>query len=346
MKASTMTLPALSSDTPTSGSVWPLPIEPARVPQALGGSQSISVLILTKNEERDLPACLAAVSWSDDIHVYDSLSTDHTVEIAKAHGAQITPRRFDNWSAHQNWGLGHVPFRHPWVLYVDADERVTPALHEGLLAAVADPGDRVAFRIERHDHFMGRWLKHVQATSSYIRLFKPEHVHYERLVNPVTLVDGPVGDATGCLDHFPFSKGIDQWFERHNGYSHMEAEQILADRAAGSSFSVFKALFGATPQERRHHQKEIFHRLPFRPTLQFLLLYVAKRGFLDGRAGYTYARMRSIYEAMIEMKVADLIEIQHQAEKAPGYKAAEPGLLSPRMALATPTALALPSQKT
>ncbi len=306
----------------------------------------ISVLILTKNEERDLPACLAAVSWSDDIHVYDSLSTDRTVEIAKAHGAQVTRRRFDNWSAHQNWGLRHVPFRHPWVLYVDADERVTPELHEGLLAAVAYPRDRVAFRIERRDHFMGRWLKHVQATSSYIRLFKPLQVRYERLVNPVTLVDGPIGDAAGHLDHFPFSKGIDQWFERHNGYSRMEAQQIITDRASGSSFSLHKALFGSSPQERRHHQKELFHRLPFRPTLQFLLLYVAKLGFLDGRAGYTYARMRGIYEAMIEMKVADIIDTAQRAEDDPDYKVGDPGLLKPMTALAADTALVLPSQKT
>jgi glycosyltransferase involved in cell wall biosynthesis len=309
----------------------------------------ISVLILTKNEERDLPGCLESVSWSDDIHVYDSLSTDRTTEIARAHGATVTRRGFDNWSSHQNWGLQHVPFRHPWVLYLDADERVTPALREGLLAAVAAPGDRVAFRIERHDHFMGRWLRHVQATSSYIRLFMPSHVRYERLVNPVTLVDGPVGDASGHLDHFPFSKGIDQWFERHNGYSRMEAQQIIADRAAGKTFSLAKALFSGDAQERRHHQKELFHRLPFRPTLQFLLLYVAKLGFLDGTAGYTYARMRSIYEAMIEMKIADILRTQPAAQiedGRSGYQVADPGLLRPMMAAATPAELTRPSQNT
>lgn len=266
----------------------------------------ISVIILTRNEERDLPGCLETVSWSDDIHVYDSLSTDRTLQVAAAHNATITQRYFDDWSTHQNWGLQHVPFRHPWILYVDADERVSPQLRDGLLAAAADPGDRVAFRIERHDHFMGRWLRHVQATSSYIRLFRPEHVRYERLVNPVTLVDGPVGSVVGHLDHYPFSKGLDHWFERHNGYSRMEAQQILVDRAAGRSFSLSKAMFSPDPQERRYHQKELFNRLPFRPTLQFLLLYVIKRGFLDGEAGYTYARMRAIYESMIGMKLAAL----------------------------------------
>jgi hypothetical protein len=266
----------------------------------------ISVIVLTRNEERDLSACLKSVAWSDDIHVYDSLSNDRTLDVAAEHNATITQRRFDDWSTHQNWGLRNVPFRHPWVFYIDADERVPPQLRDEMLAAVRDPGDRVAFRIERHDHFMGRWLRHVQATSSYIRLFRPEHVRYERLVNPVTLVDGPVGEIGGHLDHFPFSKGLDNWFERHNAYSRMEAQQILSDRAAGRSFSLGKAMFSLDPQERRYHQKELFNRLPFRPTLQFLLLYVAKRGFLDGEAGYTYARMRAIYESMIGMKLADL----------------------------------------
>ena len=269
-------------------------------------SSGISAVVLTKNEEQDLPGCLDTLSWCDDIHVYDSLSTDRTVEIAVSRGATVTQRPFDNWSAHQNWGLRNLPFRHPWVLYVDADERVTPALGDGLVTAVQAPGDRVAFRVHRRDYFMGCWLKHVQATSSYIRLFQPSRITYERLVNPVTKVDGPVGDVQGYLDHFPFSKGLDHWFQRHNAYSRMEAEQILMDRAAGRSFSLARALFAKAPQERRFHQKELFYRLPLRPTIQFLVLYVLKRGFLDGRAGYTYARMRAIYEAMIEIKLAEL----------------------------------------
>jgi glycosyltransferase involved in cell wall biosynthesis len=65
----------------------------------------ISVLILTKNEQRDLPECLKSVAWSDDVHVFDSYSTDKTVAIAEAAGAKVTQRVFDNWAAHQNWGL-------------------------------------------------------------------------------------------------------------------------------------------------------------------------------------------------------------------------------------------------
>jgi len=266
----------------------------------------ISVVVLTKNEEKDLPGCLESVAWSDDIHVFDSISSDRTLEVARSHGAVITQRPFDNWSAHQNWGLRNLPFRHPWVFYIDADERVTPALRDSLFAAAKDPGASVAFRVHRRDFFMDRWLKHVQATSSYIRFFRPAHIRYERLVNPVTIVDGPVSDVDGYLDHFPFSKGLDHWFERHNNYSRLEAQQILRDRAEGAGFSMRKAFFARAPQERRRNQKELFYRMPFRPTLQFIILYVLKRGFLDGRAGYTYARMRSIYEAMIEMKLTEM----------------------------------------
>ena len=75
----------------------------------------ISVLILTRNEEQDLPGCLDSVAWSDDVHVYDSMSEDRTVEIARSRGARVTQRPFDNWASHQNWGLANIAFRHPWV---------------------------------------------------------------------------------------------------------------------------------------------------------------------------------------------------------------------------------------
>ena len=87
----------------------------------------ISVLVLTLNEENNLPGCLETVQWSDDIHVLDSHSIDRTVEIAKQYGATVWFRKFDSFSQHQNWALENIPFKHPWVFYFDADERVTPA---------------------------------------------------------------------------------------------------------------------------------------------------------------------------------------------------------------------------
>ena len=152
---------------------------------------NISILILTKNEQQDLPGCLESVSWSNDIHVYDSMSIDETVNIAKSFGAKVIQRPFDNWATHQNWGLQNIKFKYPWVFYIDADERMTPELIEGIQSAVISASNEVAFRVQRRDFFMDTWLKHVQSSPFYMRLFKPEHMRYERLVNPISITDGP-----------------------------------------------------------------------------------------------------------------------------------------------------------
>ena len=267
---------------------------------------SISVLVLTKNEQQDLPGCLESVAWCDDVIVYDSFSTDATESVAQRFGARVIKRAFDNWAAHQNWGLSNVPFKHPWVFYIDADERMTAALVEAIHAAVANPEEHVAFRVQRRDFFLGTWLKHVQTSPFYMRLFRPEKMRYERLVNPVSIADGPVGAVPGYLDHYPFSKGISHWFERHNSYSTLEARQILQNRREHAAFSLRKAFSAADFHERRFHQKELFYRVPWRPVVKFFILYVGKRGFLDGRAGLTYAVLQAIYEYMIVVKVREL----------------------------------------
>jgi glycosyltransferase involved in cell wall biosynthesis len=277
----------------------------------------ISILILTKNEEQDLPGCLRSVAWSDDIHVYDSMSSDGTVKIAEAAGAKVTQRPFDNWAAHQNWGLQNIPFKHPWVFYIDADERMTPGLVEAVRKVVEIPADKVAFRVHRRDFFLGTWLKRVQTSAYYLRLFRPERMRYERLVNPVSLAEGPVGEVAGYLDHYPFSKGMDHWIARHNGYSRLEAQQIVENRAVDRAFSLTKAFTCKDFHERRSHQKELFYRLPMRPLIKFLLLYVGKRGFLDGHAGLTYAVLQAIYEYFIILKVREIDAAQASALGGP-----------------------------
>ncbi len=279
----------------------------------------LSILILTRNEEQNLPTCLASVAFSDDIHVLDSVSTDRTPQIAAAAGAKVTSRPFDNWAAHQNWALGNLPFRHPWVFYLDADEIVTPQLREELLRTVGNPGANVAYRVQRRDFFWGTWLQHVQTSPFYLRLFLPGSMRYERLVNPVSIPDGPVGQLTGYLDHFPFSKGINDWLDRHNKYATLEAQQIVANRAAHQAshpepVSLRAALTEKDFHKRRYHQKELFYKLPARPLVKFLALYFAKRGFLDGTAGLRYSILQSIYEYIIVLKTKEL-------EGAPPHKA-------------------------
>jgi glycosyltransferase involved in cell wall biosynthesis len=270
----------------------------------------ISILIFTKNEQQDLPGALDSVRWSDDIHVFDSMSDDATVKIAETAGATVTSRLFDDESTHKNWGLSNIAFKHEWIYLLDADERIPGALKDAMFAFVAAPGPHVALRVRRRDYLWGTWLRRVTPSPFNIRLIRRGRVHFERLINPVTLPDGPVADTQHHFDHYPFSKGMRHWFEKHNRYSTMEAEQILSNRRRGAPFDVSKAFFGGDSNERRFHQKELFYRLPMRPLVMFVLLYVARGGFLDGSAGLTFAVLRAIYEYMIVLKV-------HELERAP-----------------------------
>ena len=274
----------------------------------------VSVLVHTKNEQYDLLGCLQSISWSDDIHVFDSGSTDDTIAIALRFGAKVTERTYGennlpyggDEAAHRNWGLQNILFRHRWVFVIDADERMTIELAQAVHSAVASPASNVAFRVQRHDFFLGTWLKHVTPSPFNIRLYLHESVHYERLTNPVVIVDGAVGEIREHFNHFPFSKGMTNWIDRHNRYSSSEAAQIIYNKRANTGFSFWKALFSNNKNERRFHQKELYYRVPFRPLLMFVLLYILKRGFLDGRAGLSFALLRSIYEYMIVLKVREL----------------------------------------
>lgn len=269
----------------------------------------ISVLILTKNEQQDLPGCLASVAWCDDIHVFDSFSDDKTVEIAQVAGAKITQRVFDNWSAHQNWGLANINFKYPWVLYIDADERVSESLYNAVKALRLEADSQiVAYELRRRDFaWNGKWLKYAQMSPFYLRLFRPDKMRYERLVNPVSIPDGTIDKVDGFLDHYPFSKGVKFWIQRHLSYADMEAMTRLKDLDNAVDFSLKKALFSKDFVEKRYHQKGIFYKLPGRPFIKWFYMVVVRRAFLDGRAGLTYAMLQSIYEYFIVLKSNELL---------------------------------------
>ena len=266
----------------------------------------ISVLILTRNEQNDLPACLSSVSWSDDIHVFDSHSTDNTVEIAKAAGAHVHTRIFDDYATHRNAALASITFKYPWVFLPDADERPTPALsREMQQIALAAPDQTSAFRVRRRDFLFDTWLKHAQISPFYIRLVRPERVRYTRAINEVLEVDGPVAELSYPLNHYPFSKGIARWVEKHNLYSTMEAELIVRSQGLQNP-SLLTALRDPDFHTRRLHQKAIFYRLPARPLLKWMYMVFLRRAILDGAAGLAYATLQAFYEYLIVLKTKEL----------------------------------------
>ena len=266
---------------------------------------NISVLILTLNEEINLPACLKTVSWCDDIVVFDSYSTDRTAEIAKRAGARIIQRRFDNYAAQRNAALNDIDYKHDWILNLDADERVTPDLQaeiEKILRGVDNA--TTFFRIRRKDMFCGRWLKRSSGYPTWFgRLIRKGCVQVRREINEEYYTDGRIGFLQEHLIHFPFNKGIAYWFERHNRYSTMEAEILLNQRLETPRFAL--SMF-QDPISRRKALKQIACTLPFRPLIVFCYLYFIRMGLLDGGPGLSYCVLRTIYEFMIDFKIKEL----------------------------------------
>lgn len=266
---------------------------------------NVSVVILTLNEEENLPDCLKALEWCDDIVILDSFSSDRTVEIARAAGARVYQRAFDSEPNQRNYSLKEIDYIHPWVYTPDADEICTPELREEMLAIARDASrQEVLFMARYRNIFMGRWIRRSSLYPTWTpRFMRPDRVHYERLIHPRCVGDGPVGRLQSHYDHYSFNKGLAAWYDKHNRYSSNEA--TLATETEGPQKIKWRNLFSSDTADRRYAMKAIAARLPFRPTQRFLYMYVLRGGFMDGWAGYTYCRMLASYELMIEIKTVE-----------------------------------------
>jgi len=264
-------------------------------------------VILTLNESKNIAECIDTLkSWCEDIVVFDSFSTDNTVEIAKAHGARIFQRKFDNYAGQRNAALHEVDYPGEWVVMVDADERWGREIGERMQAAIADPryADTAIFHFRRKDIFLGRWLKHNIGTSTWFgRLLKHRMVSVVREINEEYHCVGEKTYLEGeRFLHYPFNNGVNWWFARHNRYSDMEAVCLLEERSQKLDWKVLR---GGDPVARRKMLKLLLYRIPGRPLWVFTILYFLKGGFLDGKAGFHYSLLRSIYEYMIDLKVVE-----------------------------------------
>ncbi len=265
----------------------------------------ISVLILTLNEEVNLPGCLESVQWSDDVVVFDSFSDDRTIEIAEQAGARVFQRRFDNYANQRNAAFTDVEYKYPWILMLDADERTTPEMVAEIKGIVSGGETPITlYRLRRKDMFMGKWLRRSSGYPTWFgRFFRAGTVTVEREINEEYHTDGEIGLLSSHLWHYPFNKGISYWFERHNRYSSMEAVSLAAETKDALPWHL---LSSQDPAERRKILKQIAYRLPGRPVLIFMYLYFFRLGLLDGFPGFTFCVLRMIYEFMIDVKIREL----------------------------------------
>ena len=271
----------------------------------------VSVLIPIKNEAANLPRCLGCVQWADEILVVDSHSIDDSVEIAERCGAKVVQFEFNGtWPKKKNWALENLRFNNDWVLILDADEVLPPESEAEIADAVANKGI-AGYWINRRFFFLGRWLRHSYYPNWNLRLFRHSLGRYERLTTAETqsgdnevhehvVVQGPTGRLCCEMDHYAFPS-VEVFIEKHNRYSNWEARVAVDSLLHGSSADLSSAHVG-----RRRKLKMLSQRLPFRPLMRFLYIYIWQKGFLDGRDGYYFARLHAIYEFLSLAKTYEL----------------------------------------
>jgi glycosyltransferase involved in cell wall biosynthesis len=272
----------------------------------------LSVIVPIKNEAENLPRCLASIGWADEIFVVDSQSTDGSPRIAEEFGARVVQFEFNGtWPKKKNWALENLPFRNEWVFILDADE-VAPAEAEAeFRGTIANAGETAGYWINRRFMFMGRWLRHAYYPNWNLRLFRHSLGRYEKLTDVATasgdnevhehvVVQGPTGRLRCEIDHYAFPS-VEVFVEKHNRYSNWEARVALAGQSAQHSGELQSARVA-----QRRRLKRLAQRLPFRPLLRFLYVYIWQRGFLDGREGYYFARLHGFYEFLSVAKTCEL----------------------------------------
>jgi glycosyltransferase involved in cell wall biosynthesis len=266
----------------------------------------VSCLVLTYNEATNIGACLRALSWCDDILVLDSGSSDATVEIARIHRARVMERPFDDFASQRNFGLEEGAFRHDWVLHLDADEIVTEEFVAHLAALEPRPGID-AYRVPSKMMLFGRWIKHAGMYPVYqVRLGHRDRLRFVQ-VGHGQREDLPA-ERIGIFEqpylHFCFSRGLRGWLDKHVRYARDEATLILEIRQG-----IRKEEEAQDMTARRRVLKARAARLPaaLRPLLRFLYIYLFRQGFRDGRAGFAYAFMLSVYEGMISVFLMEAI---------------------------------------
>jgi glycosyltransferase involved in cell wall biosynthesis len=248
----------------------------------------LSVIIITRNEAHNIRACLESVAWADEIIVVDSGSSDETVEICRELGAQVHEHDWPGYGPQKNRALDHAT--REWVLSLDADERITPALRVELEQAMRS-GDKDGYFVPRLSQFCGTFVHHSGWYPDYVlRLFRRGHGRFsDSLVHEIVELHGRSGKLSSPILHYSYRSGED--VERKvEQYSSAAAQQMFN---RGKSITVLDA--------------------PVRAAWAFFRTYVLRLGLLDGAAGFGIARMNARTTYLKYRKLAALCAVRPNA---------------------------------
>jgi glycosyltransferase involved in cell wall biosynthesis len=281
---------------------------------------TVTVIVLTYNEEANLPACLHSLPGLDcEVFVVDSGSTDRTREIAVAGGAKVFDHPFENYAAQRNWAQDNLPIRSDWLLHLDADERLTPDLVEEIremlsVRRAAETEGVNGFLLRKRTFFMGRWIRHGGHYPSYhLRLFrKGKGVCEDRLYDQHFVVDGNIEKLK--YDYVDvLSSDLDTWTQRHVRWAELEAKELLnGDHGNGQVRSAF---FGNPIERRRWLRNGLYGRSPLfvRPFLYWIYRYFLRLGFLDGKEGFIFHFLQGFwFRLLVDIKLDEMRKRGHE----------------------------------
>ncbi|WP_018614249.1 glycosyltransferase family 2 protein [Segetibacter koreensis] len=264
----------------------------------------ISVIILTKNEERDLPNCLNSLIWCDDIHVLDSNSTDQTIQIAVTYGAKVVTNPFISFGKQRNFALDNINTKHSWILFLDADEVVSNKFKDAMIYAIENAAeDTAGFYCCWKMMLEGKWLKHSDNFPKWqFRLMRKGRARFtdfghgqkeKNIIGKMEYIKEP-------YLHFGFSKGWMNWIDRHNLYSTNEALARI------NNCPPFKNIFHRHESVRNPALKCWLSKLPMWPFFRFFYTYFIRAGFLEGLPGFIYCVNMGYYEFLIQIKMREI----------------------------------------
>lgn len=268
----------------------------------------ITVIILTKNEEADLPYCLESVKWCDDVHVLDSGSTDKTFGIVQKYCVNWITNPFESFGQQRNFALDNINIKNEWILFLDADEVVSENFREAVIKATSNAFDSVAgFYCCWKMMLEGKWLKHCDNFPKWqFRLMRKNRARFMDFGHSQkeSSVKGVILYITEPYIHNGFSKGWVYWIERHNRYSTQEAIARLKFRPP------LRNVLDRHASIRNVALKSWLSIVPGWPILRFIQAYFLNLGFMEGQQGFIYCINMAYYEFLIQLKMRELKQSQ------------------------------------